>query len=241
MVLTLSASEVIEVVKAAGTPTYAEVAQRFFKTDPGQYGAGDVFWGVRNPQARAIAKQYGKLTLKEVHALLDHQVHEVRMVGVLILVEQFKKAKTSSERSTVYEFYTHHFARINNWDLVDLSAHIIVGEHCAQYGAEVLYDWVQSDHLWTRRIAVVACWHLIKKDRFDEILSFCLTLKDDPESLMHKACGWMLREVGKRDVAALRNFLEQWGKQLPRTTIRYAIERFPESERLTLLSSTKNK
>ena len=241
MVLTLSASEVIEVVKAAGTPKYAEVAQRFFKTDPGQYGAGDVFWGVRNPQARAIAKQYTKLSLKEVHTLLDHQVHEVRMVGVLILVEQFKKAKTASERNTVYEFYTHHFERINNWDLVDLSAHIIVGEHSAQYGTEVLYDWVQSDHLWTRRIAVVACWHLIKKDRFEEILSFCLTLKDDPESLMHKACGWMLREVGKRDVAVLRSFLEQWGKQLPRTTIRYAIERFPESERLTLLSSTKNK
>ena len=234
-----SAQEVIQAIKAIASPNYAAVAQRFFKTGPGQYGEGDIFWGVRNPQARLIAQQSLALSLDEVQVLMDHPVHEVRMVGVLILVTQYQKAKTAAALEAIYQFYLTQFSRINNWDLVDLSAHIIPGQYCAQNGTEVLYSWVKSDHLWTRRIAVVACLHLIKKDRFEEILSFCITLKDDPESLMHKACGWMLREVGKRNVHVLRSFLEQWGPHLPRTTVRYAIERFPHQERLQLLVQTR--
>lgn len=237
----LSVEKVISSIESVASTIYAEKARGYFKTGPGEYGEGDVFWGVRNPQARAIAKQSMDLALDQIATLLAHPVHEVRLVGVLVLVGQYQKAKIEAKKQEIYEFYCTQFHRINNWDLVDLSAHYIVGNYCETHGTKILYQWVKSNHLWTRRIAVVSCLYLIKKDRFEEILDFCKTLKNDPEPLMHKACGWMLRELGKRNVNLLRKFLNEWGTQLPRTTVRYAIERFKENERLELLQKTKRK
>lgn len=235
-----SAQEVILALKSVASDEYAVKVTRFFKTGPGEYGEGDVFWGIRNPQARIIAKEYSDLPLSQVDILLQHAVHEVRLVGLFILVNQYKKAKSKLEKARIFEFYCLKFKQINNWDLVDVSAHHIVGAHCFKNDTELLYQWVQSPHLWTRRIAVVACLYFIRKNRFEEILSFCITLREDREPLMHKACGWMLREVGKKNIDTLRNFLHKWGRELPRTTIRYAIERFEKEERLNLLRETKN-
>jgi 3-methyladenine DNA glycosylase AlkD len=201
----ISAEEVILNIKAVSSADYAVKVKRFFKTGPGEYGEGDVFWGIRNPEARNIAKKYTALSLSEIEILIDHLVHEVRLVGLLILVHQFKKAKSESEKARVFQF-----------------------------------TWAQSPHLWTRRIAVVASLYFIRKNRFEELLSLCIALRNDSEPLMHKACGWMLREVGKKNVETLRDFLNQWGTELPRTTIRYAIERFEKDERLKLLYATKN-
>jgi len=239
MELNKSAQEVITAIQSVASPEYAQKAQRYFKTGPGEYGEGDLFWGVRNPQAREIAKKSIRLSLDQIDHLLAHQVHEVRLVGVLILVAQYQKAKTDVEKAQLFQFYCTQFHRINNWDLVDLSAYQIVGDYCYSNSTELLYKWVKSDHLWTRRIAVIACLYFIKRDQFVEILDFCVSLRNDSEALMHKACGWMLRELGKRDEVLLRKFLNEWGIQLPRTTIRYAIERFEEEERLQLLQKTK--
>lgn len=204
----ISAEEVILNVKAVASADYAVKVKRFFKTGPGEYGASDVFWGIRNPEARNIAKKYTVLSLSEIEILIDHLVHEVRLVGLLILVHQFKKAKSESEKVNVFQFYCSKFQQINNWDLVDISAHHIAGAYCFDHDAE--------------------------------IFSLCIALGNDSEPLMHKACGWMLREVGKKNVQMLRDFLNQWGTKLPRTTIRYAIERFEKDERLKLLQETKN-
>jgi len=237
----MSAQEVILALKSVASSEYAVKVTRFFKTGPGEYGEGDLFWGIRNPQARIIAKEYSDLPLNQVDILLHHATHEVRLVGLLILVNQYKKAKSESEKARVFQFYCSKFQQINNWDLVDVSAHHIVGAHCFTRGTELLYQWVLSPHLWTRRIAVVACLYFIRKNRFEEVLSFCITLREDREPLMHKACGWMLREVGKKNMDTLRDFLYAWGRKLPRTTIRYAIERFEKEERLKLLRGTKEK
>jgi len=235
----ISAQEVISSIKSEASPEYALKLSGYFKTGPGEYGEGDLFWGLKNPQARLLAKSAVTLTLEEIEKLLAYNVHEVRLVGVLILVLQYQKAKSEEERTQIFKFYTSQFQRINNWDLVDLSTSLIVGNYCYNHHVALLYQWVKSDHLWTRRIAVVACLYLIKKDRFKEILDFCIILRNDPEPLMHKACGWMLRELGKRNKSRLIQFLNEWGTQLPRITIRYAIERFEDKQRKELLQRTK--
>ena len=236
----ISAEEVILIIKAVSCADFAVKVKRFFKTGPGEYGEGDVFWGIRNPEARNIAKKYTALSFSEIEILIDHLVHEVRLVGLLILIHQFKKAKSEPEKARIFQFYCSKFQQINNWDLVDISAHHIAGAYCFDHDAEILFTWAQSPHLWTRRIAIVACLYFIRKNRFEELLSLCIALRNDSEPLMHKACGWMLREVGKKNVETLRDFLNQWGRQLPRTTIRYAIERFEKDERLKILHATKN-
>lgn len=237
--MTPSAQTVIDAIRAASDPKRAQKSMRFFKTGPGQYAEGDVFWGLGNPQARAIAKQYTGLNRQNLALLLEHIVHEVRLVALVILVNQYKKAKTQQDKKAVFEFYIAHFNRVNNWDLVDISTHHIVGDYCYHYPSNLMSQWIESPHLWTRRIAVVACLYFIRKNSFEQVLDFCVRLKKDPEPLMHKACGWMLREVGKKDMDTLRKFLELWGKDLPRVTLRYAIERFPEPERLALLRQTR--
>ncbi len=236
-----STQEVIKAIQSKAVPAYAQKLQGYFKTGPGDYGEGDLFWGVRNPQVRDIAKKSIRLSLDQLDQLLAHQVHEVRLVGLLILVAQYQKATTDVAKARLFQFYCTQFHRINNWDLVDLSAYHIVGEYCYSHSTEPLYKWVKSDHLWTRRIAVIACLYFIKKDRFEEILDFCIQLRQDPEPLMHKACGWMLRELGKRNEVQLKIFLNVWGTQLPRTAIRYAIERFEAQERELYLKITKSK
>lgn len=237
--MTPSAQSVIDAIRALAHPEGAKKSMRFFKTGPGQYAEGDVFWGISNPQARNIASQHSGLSRQDLALLMDHMVHEVRLVALVILVNQYKKAKTPQNKKAIFEFYNACFNRINNWDLVDISTHHIVGHYCYHYPSNLMSQWIESSHLWTRRIAVVACLYFIRKNSFEQVLDFCVRLKKDPEPLMHKACGWMLREVGKKDLDVLRKFLGHWGSQLPRVTLRYAIERFPEPERLALLSQTR--
>jgi 3-methyladenine DNA glycosylase AlkD len=202
----------------------------FFKTGKGQYGEGDQFLGVVVPNIRKVAKANTELPFSELEKLLDNSYHECRMCALLILVERFKKAK-EEERKGIVEFYLSHTERINNWDLVDLSAKYILGEYLVGKNRDVLYCLTDSSLLWEQRIAVVATLAFIQRNDFTDILAISEKLLDHPHDLMHKAVGWMLRETGKRDKNALTGFLDRHRQAMPRTMLRYAIEKFPPEER----------
>ncbi|MBF0369698.1 MAG: DNA alkylation repair protein [Magnetococcales bacterium] len=216
-----------------GSPEKAQHLSRFFKTGPGEYGEGDRFIGVRVPQQRAVAKRYRGLPLSEIDLLLASPIHEHRLTGLLILVDRYQKGQEESERIEIVTFYLSRLHRVNNWDLVDLSAPKIFGEHLLHHPGErkKLFTLVQSSHLWERRIAVVATWPLLKQKQFDELLTLAETLLTDRHDLIHKAVGWMLREAGKVDLAILEGFLDQHAKIMPRTMLRYAIEKLSPKRR----------
>lgn len=203
--------------------------QRFFRTGPGEYGEGDLFLGLTSPQVRAAAKEGRSLSLVEVERLLEDPAHEIRACGLVILVEQFKKADEAA-RADIIELYLRRTDRINNWDLVDISCGIL-GQWLTNKNRDVLDRLSVSNNMWEQRIAVVSTLPLIKSGDFADILRLVERLKTHPHDLMHKAMGWMLREVGKKDRPTLEAFLQTHVRTLPRTTLRYAIERFPESER----------
>ncbi len=233
----MTAKPICEILRDLGDPTIAEHSQRFFKTGKGQYGEGDLFLGIRVPTLREQAKQFSDMPLKEVRAVLKSAFHEERLCALLILVQKFTKG-TEKERAAIYRLYVNNTKYINNWDLVDLSAHQIVGEYLADKGRQPLYTFSQSNSLWERRIAIIATLHFIKKNQFKEALSISKRLLKDKEDLIHKAVGWMLREVGKRDLATEQTFLQVHYKQMPRTMLRYAIEKFPERERKKYLNGS---
>jgi len=223
------------VLRVHASPTKARTLKKFFKTGKGQYGEGDIFLGITIPQQRIIARQFSTLPLKDISVLLHSPVHEERMTAVLILVGQFK-AGDGRQRKQIYEFYLRHAARVNNWDLVDASAHHIVGAYLHGRNKAVLKRLARSKILWERRIAMVATWHDIQKGRHETALMIAALLLEDEHDLMHKAVGWMLREVGKRaSLPALEGFLRRHHKTMPRTALRYAIERFPEPKRRAYL------
>ena len=227
--------EIIDALRELANPEKAEILQRFFKTGAGQYGEGDIFIGVVVPQQRAIVKKFWKdAELGDVTELLGSKIHEERLVGVLILVEKFKE-----NPRTVFDFYLRNTAGINNWDFVDLSAPNIVGNYLLDKKNErdVLYELVKSDNLWERRIAVLATFAFIRAGEFDDCLRIAKMLLDDKHDLIHKAVGWMLREVGKRDLKVLEGFLREGGryKKMPRVMLRYSIEKFEEGLRLRYL------
>lgn len=217
-------------------PRRAEQSRRFFKTSPGQYAEGDVFLGLTAGQVRSAARQGRDLSPVEVEKLLNDPAHEARSCGLLILVGQFQKADEQGRRALI-DFYLAHTDRINNWDLVDTSAGIL-GEWLRDKDRSLLARLGDSSSLWEQRIAVVATLPLIKRGDFADILALAEKLQSHPHDLMHKALGWMLREVGKKDKATLEGFLERRARTLPRTTLRYAIERFPENERKAWLKRT---
>jgi 3-methyladenine DNA glycosylase AlkD len=217
-------------LRRAANPAKAAILRRFFKTGPGEYGEGDRFLGLTVPQIRALAKQNGSLGAKSLQVLLNSGFHEERLLALLILVSRFQKG-SEAERSRVYRFYVRNLHRINNWDLVDLTAPHIVGPVWFDGGPVPIQRWVTSKNLWERRIAIVATFHFIRQNRFGETLKIAGLLLEDPEDLIHKATGWMLREVGKRDRAVLEGFLKKYHRKMPRTMLRYAIERFPEEKR----------
>lgn len=202
----------------------------FFKTGKGQYGEGDKFLGIVVPDVRKVAKQFKEAPFEEIAVLLQSEYHECRLCALLMLVERFKKSK-EEERKVIYHFYLTQTSCINNWDLVDLSASHIVGEYLKDKSREDLYRLAESDLLWDQRIAVVANYTLIRNDDFTVIYSLAEKLLHHKHDLMHKAVGWMLREAGKRDKSLLVAFLEKYHKVMPRTMLRYAIEKFPEEER----------
>lgn len=219
-----------------GDADIAAHSQRFFKTGPGEYGAGDVFRGIRVPVLRKLAKQYRALTLRDTRTLVRSKYHEDRLLALLILVERFRTADATG-RTAVFETYLDNTDRINNWDLVDASADRIVGAHLADSGSTQLLDRLAvSPSLWERRIAIMATFHFTRHRRdFEPALRIARALLHDPEDLIHKAAGWMLREVGNRDRAVEEAFLRRHYRTMPRTMLRYAIEKFPEAKRLAYL------
>ena len=217
-------------------PAQASVLRRFFKTGPGEYGAGDEFWGLKVPQVRAVLAQFPDVPRATAGELLDSPVHEVRLCGALALVRAYAQGGPD-ERAAVFDFYLSRSARINNWDLVDASAPGIVGRHLPPGGGRrTLGRLAQSKSLWERRIAMVATLEHIRRGDLSNVFWLAERLLDDPEDLMHKATGWMLREAGKRDAAALRAFLSRQAARMPRTALRYALEKFPPAERKRWLS-----
>jgi len=199
----------------------------FFKTGKGQYGEGDIFIGIKVPDQRKIAKLYPGLDLSEISKLLDDPVHECRLTALLILIEKYLKSDEKDKRKIV-EFYLSKTHKINNWDLVDLSSHKIIGNYYFNRDRDILYQLVRSSNFWEQRIAVVSTYYFIKKNDFKEILAFSEILLDHKHDLIHKATGWMLREAGKMDVSVLINFLDKHHKVMPRTMLRYAIEKLDE-------------
>jgi 3-methyladenine DNA glycosylase AlkD len=208
----------------------AEILSWFFKTGPGEYGAGDRFRGIRVPVLRQIARQLSDLTQPDVIRLLHSPYHEDRLLALLVWVAQFERGDESC-RSRLHDAYLSHTRSINNWDLVDLSAPNIAGAWALSHGTRQLLELSHSHSLWERRLAIVATHAFIRANRFTPTLVIARRLLHDPEDLLHKATGWMLREVGKRDADVLRGFLARHVKTMPRTMLRYAIERFPEPER----------
>jgi 3-methyladenine DNA glycosylase AlkD len=214
-------------IRALANPEKARVFQRFFKTGKGEYAEGDVFIGLTVPQSRAIAKKYLFLSLPEIKSLLDSDVHEERFIALIVLASQFKKSKKDrSARRRIVEFYLKNTSRINNWDLVDSSADKILGEFLNEDDKSVLHFLAKSQNLWERRIAIIATLAFIRKKRFGDTLAIAEMLLRDDHDLIHKAVGWMLREVGKRDRSVLEIFLKSHYKDMPRTMLRYSIEKF---------------
>ena len=211
-------------------PKHAAVAQRYFKTGPGQYGEGDRFLGIRVPVLRTVVREFSDPPLDTVIKLLKSPWHEERLLAVLMLVRLYGKG-SADQRAAIFRLYLDSLQWINNWDIVDSSAAQIVGRHLAGKGRFPLTRMARSTRLWTRRVAVIATSHDIRKGRFDDILVLALRLLDDKEDLMHKAVGWMLREVGQRDEAVLAEFLESHCTRMPRTMLRYAIEKLPAAKR----------
>ncbi|MBI5006092.1 MAG: DNA alkylation repair protein [Nitrosomonadales bacterium] len=221
-------------LRALASPEVARIQQGFFKTGPGQYGEGDVFLGIKVPVLRGLAKQQRAAGLDEVQTLLDSQYHEERVFALLLLMQFYLRADESG-RQAAYDLYLADTHRINNWDLVDISAPHIVGRHLQDRPRKVLHRMAKSASLWERRIAIIATFHFIRLNDFADTLHIAATLLHDEHDLMHKAVGWMLREVGKRDLAAEENFLQSHYRDMPRTMLRYAIERFPETKRKNYL------
>jgi len=213
----------------ADLPT-AEILRSFFKTGPGEYGEGDRFRGIRVPVLRKLCREFRHAGVEVISELLDSPWHEDRMLALLLLMERYR-ASSESSREALYEFYCSRTGRINNWDLVDVSCPHIVGRHLQTRDRSPLYRFVESSNLWERRIAIVSTFYFIRNDDFGDTLDLAERLLTDPEELLHKATGWMLREVGKRSQSQLEAFLEEHATAMPRTMLRYAIERLPEEER----------
>lgn len=244
-------------IKEASNSSKAKILQRFFKTGKGEYGDGDVFLGITVPEQRKIVKEFKTLNIQDIQELLDSTIHEKRLIGLLILIEQYKIARKENNekiRKEFFEFYLKNAkeSKINNWDLVDLSAPNIVGDYLLNKEPDVLYRLSKSDNLWEKRIAIISTFAFIRNNEFNHTLKISEFLLSDPHDLIHKAVGWMLREIGKRNINVLEDFLiknyrEPEGfsfqsnvkdksnislyKKMPRTMLRYAIEKFPEEKR----------
>jgi 3-methyladenine DNA glycosylase AlkD len=223
-----------------GDAERARVSRGYFKTGAGEYGEGDEFVGIRAPQLRALAKEYATTSMPELTKLLGSPIHEARMLALLILVRQYQRGDETL-REKVYDLYLASTKRINSWDLVDVSAEHIVGAHL--YGADrsVLDRLARSPSLWERRIAILSTLHFIRKGEHGDTLRIAELLLGDAEDLIHKGVGWMLREVGERDLATELRFLDAHYDRMPRTMLRYAIEKFPEEQRLAYLRRAKTR
>lgn len=231
----MSFGEIEKDLQESANGEIAACLQKFFKTAPGEYGAGDLFRGVRVPVLRKLAAKYSDVSLAETERLLHSPFHEDRLLALFILVRSFKSAEDAA-RKNIYEFYLQNTHFINNWDLVDSSAEYIVGAYLNDKNRSGLCHMAKSADLWERRIAIMATFHFIKCGDFNDTLKIAAKLLTDKEDLIHKATGWMLREVGKRSLVTEKSFLNQYYEKMPRTMLRYAIEKFPDAERRKYLT-----
>jgi len=224
-------------LKAHSRLDKSEILSKFFKTGKGQYGEGDVFLGVMVPEQRTIAKKHKHISLIEIKNLLESKIHEHRLTALLILVEQFKEGDISTKES-IFNFYLNNVEFVNNWDLVDLTADKIVGEWLLNNDKALLFELAKSSDLWKRRISIISTFAFIKKGKFNITLEISEMLLNDPHDLIQKAVGWMLRELGKRNQSKEEQFLMRHYKTMPRTMLRYAIERFDQSKRAQYMQRT---
>lgn len=227
----MNAEFVLQELLSVANPEKAKFLQGFFKTGKGQYAEGDVMLGIIVPLTRDIVKKAPHLPFKEIQVLLDSEYHEARLAGLLFLVKQFKKAK-GAERKQIFNFYLKNARKANNWDLVDVTCRDVIGLYLLdKTDRSILYRLAESDNLWEQRMAIVSTWTFIKHKQFDDTLAISEKLLTHKHDLMHKAVGWMLREVGKKDRQTLVDFLEIHYKNMPRTALRYAIEHFSPEDK----------
>ena len=250
-----TAEEIRINLRAYANPEKANILQRFFKTKKGEYGEGDIFLGVMVPYIRKVAKKYKEAELQVVKELLYSKIHEERLCALLILVEKFAQKRSgvplerlgtplsgkgapelfAKNKKQVFDFYLKNMKQANNWDLVDLSAPKIAGEYLLDKPKDILYKLAISKNIWARRVAIISTFSFIKNGKFTDTIKISEILLQDKHDLIQKAVGWMLREVGKRSLKDEEIFLKKYYKTMPRTTLRYAIEKFPEGKRLWYL------
>ena len=236
----LQASDARRLLREYANPVKAGGLQRFFKTGPGEYAEGDRFLGVMVPQTRLVARTCADLSPRSIRSLIQSPFHEERLLGLFILTRQYQRG-TADKRKALFRLYLHSRKWINNWDLVDSSAPYVVGPHLERSDRRLLSQLAKSNRLWDRRIAVLATFHFIRNGDFSDALSLCERLISDREDLMHKACGWMLREIGNRDRRTLERFLARHARVMPRTMLRYAVERLPTSSRRRFMTAPRKK
>lgn len=234
----MSITVVRQALHSHADPVRAEHSQRFFKTGPGQYGEGDTFIGVTVPQLRTIARAHRTLARADIEKLLYSKIHEERLLALFILVLQFQKGD-ATEQEAIYRYYMAHTEQVNNWDLVDSSASYIVGAYLYERDKAVLYRLAQATNLWERRIAIVSTHFFIRKKSYVATRAIAEQLLGDTHDLIHKAVGWMLREVGKQEEKVLLDFLDRHAAHMPRTALRYALERLEPSVRAHYMGAKK--
>lgn len=236
----MTAGFILDELRSVASPEKAAILQRFFKTGKGQYAEGDIFLGIPNPLTRNVAKANRQAPLSELQLLLDCPYHEARLAALVIMTEQYKKG-SAPQRQALFDMYLRNTPRINNWDLVDITCPHIVGRHLTDKDRTVLYELAQSPLLWEQRIAIVSTVAFIRLHEYDDTLTLSEMLLGHEHDLMHKAVGWMLREVGKRSKETLVGFLERNATRMPRTALRYAIEHFPPEERRVFLARKRQR
>jgi 3-methyladenine DNA glycosylase AlkD len=227
-----------EEIRALANKEIAENSLRFFKTGKGEYGYGDIFLGVRVPKIRLIAKKHIDISIIDMKTLIQSKYHEERLLGLIILVNKYSKTKDRKIKDQLYKIYISSFKYINGWDLVDVTCPHVVGKHLTDKDSSILYIWAKSDDLWTKRIAIVSTFSFIRKNDLEDTFKIAEILLQDKHDLIHKAVGWMLREAGKRDIKKEEAFLKKYYKIMPRTMLRYSIEKFPEDKRQKYLKGT---
>ena len=227
-----------EEIRALANKEIAQHSLKFFKTDKGEYGHGDLFLGVRAPKIRLIAKKHIDISITDMKTLIQSKYHEERFLGLIILVNKYAKTKDKKNRNQLYKIYVSSFKYINNWNLVDVTCPHVTGKHLIDKDRTILYKWAKSEDLWTKRIAMISTFSFIRKNDLEDTFKIAEILLHDEHDLIHKAVGWMLREAGKRDLKREETFLKKYYKTMPRTMLRYAIEKFPETKRQKYLKGT---
>jgi Predicted DNA alkylation repair enzyme len=232
----MTAENIRRELKDLANPQKAFILQGFFKTGPGEYGEGDIFWGIQVPYTRILVKKYKNMPLEEIAKMMEDPVHEVRMAGGLLLVECYKRSDGNGKKAC-YNYFITHGKLFNNWDLVDMTSHHVIGGWLWDKDRKPLYNLAESENLWEQRISIISTFHFIRKGDFNDTFALAKLLLNHKHDLIHKAVGWMLREVGKRNPLAETEFLleDRQYTQMPRTMLRYAIEKYPEKQRQAFL------